>query len=245
MRTAIILPALILSSGSLFPQSGTTGVAMGQEFAELAAHGGISGKGFAAFQAYSSNQVEGSQFFFPDWTGGEVVTERKEVYNEGLQFVYDKVRQELFVRKKDSSMILLTNKDEIRSFKLINEKGEQFTFLNSKLFSEDRPEVYYQLLINDSANLILLKYIKTTLVKADMRDMMRVREGNIYDAFVDKNTYYIVRSDGRMTMVQLKIKSLKNSFAEMGIHIDQYLKDHPQGIIDEEYLIEMVKHLNR
>ena len=245
MRAKIILPFFILSTTTLFSQSGTTAVSMGQEFAELAAHGGLSGKGFAAFQSYKSDQVYGSQFFLPDWSAGEVITIRKEVFNTGLQFVYDKVRQELFVRQKDSSLILLTNKDEIKSFSLRNEHGDQFKFINSKFFTENRPEVFYQLLINDSANLRLLKYIKTTLVVADTRDMMRVREGDIYDAFVDKNTYYIVRSDGRMAMVQLKTKSLKNSFTDLGIHIDQYLKDHPQGIIDEEYLIELVKYFNR
>lgn len=245
MRTNIILPLLIFSTATLHSQSGTTAVAMGQEFAELAAHGGLSGKGFAAFQSYSSNQVNGSQFFLTDWSGGEVVTIRKEIYNEGLQFIYDKVRQELYVRQKDSSLILLTNKDEIKSFSLKNEFNEQFNFVNSKFFTDERPEVFYQILINDSTNLTLLKYIKTTLVKADMRDLMKVKEGDINDAFVDKNTYYIVNSKGELTTVQLKSKSLKKAFAELGLDAEPYLKDHPQGIIDEDYLIEMIKRFNQ
>jgi len=245
MRTNIILPAFILYSATLYSQSGTTAVAMGQEFAELAAHGGLSGKGFAAFQTYKSDQIKGSQFFLPEWSQGEVVTIRNQVYSESLQFIYDKVRQELFVRKKDSTLILLTNKDEVKSFSLKNDQNEQFNFINSKFYTEDRPEVFYQILIYDSARLSLFKYIKTSLEKADMRDMLKVKEGDINDAFVDKNSYYILKPKAALTPVQLKTKSLKKSFGELGINIETYLNNHPQGIIDEEYLVEMVKQLNR
>jgi hypothetical protein len=242
-KSSIILPALLLSSAALSAQ--VTNVAMGQEFAELAAHQGYASNGFSAYQSYKSGQINGSQFFLPGWSKGEVVTIHKEVYNENLQFIYDKVRQELFVRKKDSSLILLTNKDEIKSFTLKNDQNEQFNFVNSKFFIEDRPEVFYQLLVFDSAGISLLKYIKTTLEKADMRDMMKVKEGDVDDAFVDKNTYYIIKPKSLLTPVQLKTKSLRKSFEELGINVEAYLNIHPQGFIDEEYLIEMVKHLNK
>jgi hypothetical protein len=47
-----------------------------------------------------------------------------------------------------------------------------------------------------------------------------------------------------MVPVQLKYKKLKESFAELGNNAEPYLKDHPQGVIDEDYLIAMVKELN-
>jgi hypothetical protein len=243
MKSHIILPFILLSAGTAFSQNGTTGVAMRQEFAELAAHGGLSGQGFAAFQTYSSTQTEGSQFFFPDWADGEVITIRKEAYNAGLQFVYDKVRQELFIRKKDSALILLANKDEIQSFSLKNEDGNQFNFVNSKLFTDDRPEVFYQVLVYDSLALTLLKYINTALVKADLTDMMKQRMGEVYDAFVDKYFYFIFKNGGGLNPVQLKTKSLKKTFADLNMDPEKYLKDNP-GIINEDYLINLVKFFN-
>src|SRR5450631_2778293 len=129
MNTRILLPALLLSASAVYSQSN---IAMGQEFAELAAHKGLSGKGFAAFQSYKSSDVNGSPYFLPDWDAGEVVTIRKEVFNDEFQFVYDKVRQELFIRQKDSALVLLTNKDEVQSFSLKNGNNEPFHFVNSK-----------------------------------------------------------------------------------------------------------------
>jgi len=243
LRYPIYFYLVYLLTNSATAQSGTTGVAMGQEFAELAAHRGLSGKGFAAFQSYSSTDTRGSQFFFPDWTSGELVTNRKEVFNTGLQFLYDKVRQQLFARQKDSSLVLLTNRDEVQSFSLMDENNHQFNFVNSALFSDERPEVFYQVLVYDSAKLTLLKYIKTTFEKADHTDLMKQNAGDIYDAFVDKNLYYLVWKNGLLNPVQLKTKSVKKVFADLHMNADAYLKEHYQPV-DENFLIEMTKQFN-
>ncbi len=242
MKTAFILPAFIISSASVSAQ--VTNVAMGQEFAELAAHQGYASNGFSAYQNYTSGQINGSQFFLPAWSKGEVVTIHKEVYNEDLQFLYDKVRQEIFIRKKDSALVLLANKDEIVSFSLKDEEGKQYNFVNSKLFTDETPQIFYQVLVYDSTKLSLLKYIKTTLVKADYHDMMKVKEGEVDDAFVDKDIYYIIKPDGVLQPVKLKIKSVKKVFSELNIPYQKYMNEHYQSV-NEEYLINMVKELNR
>jgi hypothetical protein len=241
IKYTIISSALIISSATLSAQ--VTNVAMGQEFAELAAHQGYASNGFSAYQEYTSGQINGSQFFLPGWSKGEVITIHKEVYNEDLQFLYDKVRQEIFIRKKDSAMILLANKDEITSFSLKDDQGNQYNFVNSKLFMDESPQVFYQVLVYDSTKLSLLKYIKTTMIKADYHDMMKVKEGEVNDAFVDKNLYYVVKGDGILQPVELKTKSLKKVFGEMNVPYQDYMKIHYEPV-NEDYLINMVKQLN-
>ena len=241
---------MILCSAQVFAQNGVLGVAMGQEFKDLTAQASIQnfpganyGKGTPAFQTYSSSEVYGSQYFFAGWVSGELVTKRKEVFNTGLQFLYDKVRQQLFARQKDSSLVLLTNRDEVQSFSLMDENNHQFNFVNSALFSDERPEVFYQVLVYDSAKLTLLKYIKTTFEKADHTDLMKQNAGDIYDAFVDKNLYYLVWKNGLLNPVQLKTKSVKKVFADLHMNADAYLKEHYQPV-DENFLIEMTKQFN-
>jgi hypothetical protein len=244
MRYHILLFSAFLASTVVFAQNSVNGVAMGQEFKELSAQASIpSYHGNPALQSYASSEVNGSQFFIPGWVNGEVITKRKDVYNSGLQFLYDKVRQQLFVRQKDSSLIVQTNIDEIQSFSLTDEKGQLYNFVNSSLFSNERPEVFYQLLVFDSARLTLLKYTKTNFVKADPTDMMKQREGNVYDAFVDKYTYYLVWQKGPLNPVQLKTKSVEKAFANMHLNPDAYLKEHYQPV-DEDFLIAMTKQFN-
>jgi hypothetical protein len=245
MKMNIVPLLLLISSNALFSQNGTTGVTMGQDFTQLARDQSNTKNGISpsSFQSYSSREIDGTQFFMGGWKQGEVVTMKKEVFNEGLNFCYDKVRQELFIRKKDSSLILLANKDEILSFSL-NSDGKQYNFINSSLFSDNKPEVFYQVLIYDSLKLTLLKYIKTSFVKADPTDMMKQREGDVYDAFVDKYIYYIVKDRGIPEPVQLRSKSLKKAFADLKIDPDKYLNDHPEPV-DENYLVDIVRHFNQ
>ena len=54
-------------------------IAMGQEFAELAAHQGFAGKGFAAYQTYKSGDINGSPVFFYRLDGWRNGYHQKEV----------------------------------------------------------------------------------------------------------------------------------------------------------------------
>lgn len=200
------------------------------------------GGGIDAFSTAPAGDVRGSQFFFSDWSKGEVVTIRKEVYGDDLRFVYDKVRQQLFVRKNESDPVLLTNKDEIQTFTLI--KGDSVhIFVNSKFYTADRPEVFFEILVFDSSKISLFKYIKTTLVRGNPNDMMKQSQGAVYDEFVDKNIYYLVKGKSGLVPVQLKLKSIKKAFEELDINCEAYLNSHP-GTTDEKYLVDLVKSLN-
>jgi hypothetical protein len=245
MKQLIILPVALLCCSSLFSQSN---IGMGQDFAELAAHHGILGKGFASFQGYTSGEVLGSEFYFPDWANGELVTVRKEIYNDGLQFIYNKASQELYVRKKDSALVLMANKDEIQSFTLLDSNARKYNFVNSKLFTDEAPEVFYQVLVYDSSGISLFKYIKTSLVKSDMRDPVQVNLGNIHDAYVDRYVYYII-DESALRAVALKSRSILNAFSAsknttQRARAESYIKAHPQSI-DEDYLTGMIKEINR
>jgi hypothetical protein len=89
-----------------------------------------------------------------------------------------------------------------------------------------------------------LKYTNTKLVKADKTDMMQQHQGNVYDAFVDNYTYYIVKDKNEPKPIQLKIKSFKKVLGDLNIPIDKYLSDHP-GSVNENYLVTMIKELNK
>lgn len=242
MKNKISLVILLFFAVSAFSQAGSNSITMSNEFAMLAAHGG-TGTNFSTFQTYSSNQVNGSQFFLPDWSKGEIALNSKEVFNNGILFAYDKVRQELFIKQQNAPDILLGTKEEINTFSLWD-AGREYHFINSSVYSNVKPEVFYQLLVSDPKKLTLLKYTKGTFVKADKNDMMKQKEGDIYDSFVDKVIYYISRENGELQPLQLKTKALKKTFADLNINIDKYVNEH-SGSVDEDYLISLVMDLNK
>jgi hypothetical protein len=242
MKNKISLVIFLFSTINAFSQAGSNSIAMGNEFAMLAAHGG-NATSFSTFQSYSNNQVNGSQFFLADWSKGEIALNSKEVFNNGIMLAYDKVRQELFIKQLDAPDILLGTKEDINTFSLWD-AGKEYQFVNSSVYSKEKPEVFYQVLVSDPSKLTLLKYTKGTFVKADKTDMMKQKEGDIYDSFIDKVTYYVSKGNGELQPIQLKTKSLKKTFADLNINVDKYINEHP-GSVDEDYLISLVMDLNR
>jgi hypothetical protein len=241
MKNKICLVALLFCAARAFPQAEANSITMSNEFAMLAAHGG-TGSHFSTFQSYSNNQVNGSQFFLPDWSKGEIALNDKEVFKNGILLAYDKVRQELFIKQQDAPDILLGTKEDINTFSL-KDAGREYHFVNSAVYTKVKPDVFFQVLVSDPSKLTLLKYTKGTFVKADKNDMMKQKEGDIYDSFVDKITYYVSRENGELQQLQLKTKNLKKTFADLNINIDKYISEHP-GSIDEDYLVNMITELN-
>ena len=96
----------------------------------------------------------------------------KESFNKGLRFSYDKVRQELFIRHEESTEILLGSKMQIHSFILVGDDKKQYNFVNSSLFTNEDPQVFYQVLVSDSSKLTLLKYTKTNFRKSGSRGIL-------------------------------------------------------------------------
>jgi hypothetical protein len=239
MKYRILILISILSIHKCFAQTATN-LSITQEFANVT---NTRGNGTSAMQSYTSAQTDGNQFFLPDWKKGEIISSNNVVFNSGFLFAYDKVRQEVFIRQRDSAVIVMGNKGEIKFFTL-SDGGKDYHFANSILYTMVTPEFFYQILAGDSSKLTFLKYTRTTFVKADHADMMKQKEGNVYDAFVDNYTYYISKRNGEPKQVQLKTKSLKKTFADLNIDIDKYISDHP-GLIDEDYVIALVTDLNK
>src|ERR1700712_5746235 len=122
MKLYIALPLVLCSLQASFAQTQTVRAAAGNPVYNPSNQFDIyqksGGGGIAAFKTNASDGVDGSQFFLAGWKDGEVALTDQEVFNTGFVFAYDKVRQELFIRQKDSALVLLGNKDQIRSFTL-------------------------------------------------------------------------------------------------------------------------------
>jgi hypothetical protein len=239
-RNCILLLVFHISCVVAYTQAFSPTLSTANEFDIFQKSGG---GGVTAFKTNYASDAKGSQFFLPDWETGEVVSTNKETYKLGLQFMYDKVRQELFVRKKGEELVLTANKEEIHSFSLDDGSNGQLNFLNSKVFTDKNPIEFYQILLMDSSKLSLYKLTSTRFVRADPTDMMKEKQGDVRDEFVDKYSYYLANSKKELKPVELKAKSIKKVLEEFQINGEVYLKEHP-GPLDEKYLTDMIRSLN-
>jgi len=67
-----------------------------------------------AFQSYKTGAVTGIQFYNTTCTEGTVTTTGNEVISNYL-LLYDKVRQELFIRPKHSNIAIRADKSQVKA----------------------------------------------------------------------------------------------------------------------------------
>jgi hypothetical protein len=210
-------------------------VGMQVEFNELPQLGAES------LHTFSSGQVKGSQFFFPAWTPGAVTTNDKAEIGQGYVFLFDKVRQSLFIKPKDSSVVLLGDFNQIYSFKLNTDKTHLFE--KATHYDSTKKNIFYEVLFKNN-NYTLLKYVKTKFIKADMSDIMKVKNGDLYDEFKDETNYYLSYQNGLPQKIELKEKSIKKCFPNSKTkQIQAYFQQNEDSHIDEHYLINLLQNI--
>jgi len=212
---------------------------MRADFAEAARFGSRQ-SGFEGLRTHPSG-VRGSQFFYPSWSKGSLITNSKQELGDKYRYLFDKVRQELFIQVPDSNAIYLMNKTEIHSFILKTDKPHTFEIASD--FDPGRTTDFFEILVR-SDKYTLLKSTKTTFVKFDPHDMMRTKNGEIYDEFVDEYTYYVTLRGGPLQAIPLKAGGIKKVLLAEKAKVTEYFNANAEEEIDEKFLAGLIGYLN-
>jgi hypothetical protein len=238
MKSIIIISASLLLFSSAYSQ--VENAEMGADFKEISKFGSRA-SGFEGFNTYHSGNVEGSQFYFPNWSAGAVITLTNEKIGKNFLFLYDKVRQELFIKMKDSSTVLLADKTQISSF-ILNTDGTH-TFVPSATYDPSHPGNFFEVLVKSEKGYTLLKFVKTKFVKADERDIEKQRLGEVNDSFQDQITYYIY-NNATLQPVALRERNIEKALAPVKDKVSGYFSQHSYQTLDQSLLINLVESLN-
>ena len=204
--------------------------------------------GYGTFQSYSSGDVKGSQFFYPAWANGSVTTINNEVISNNYKFIFDRVRQELFIiykpGKEDPKEVLQAEKSQLKSFTIITDKDH--VFVHSFKYGTDNAGDFYEVLSKNDSGYTLLKHVKTSFVKFDPRDIQKVKRGDMNDEFVDKTTYYIAYKSANPQKVVFREKSIVSAFStSKKAYVENYFNEHGQQDLNEDFLIRLVEVVNQ
>lgn len=214
---------------------------MAQDFKDISKFGSHQ-SGFEGLQSYHSGNVEGSQFFSPDWTAGTVTMVSNEQFGKNYLFLYDKVRQELFIKLKDSSVVLQADKDLIGSFTLTTDKVH--SFVPARTLDPSNKDNFFEVLVKADKGYSLFKLTKAKFVKADQqRDMERQAMGEVNDSFQDQITYYLIK-DGVVQTVALRKNNILKSLAPAKTKASEYFDRHSDSPMDETFLIGLILYVN-
>ena len=158
--------------------------------------------------------------------------------------MFDKVRQQLFIKQQNSQDILLADKDQISAFEIITDKPHRFE--PASRYDPSKKDFFFEVLVKADTGYSLLKYTKTSFVKADMHDMEKVKSGENYDEFKDEVTYYISYQNGIPQKVDLREKSIKKMFADKPAlkKVLDYFQSN-DGSVNETTAISLIEFVNR
>lgn len=239
MKKLLIFSLALLYLNLIFAQNNDIrSVGMQTDFNEIHKIGGES------LHTYSSSQTKGSQFFSPEWAPGSVTTNNKIEINHGYSFLFDKVRQYLFIKTLDSSLVVLGDNSQIYSFTLTTDKTHLFE--KASIFDPFQKNMFYEVLVKNDSGYTLLKYVKTTFNKADMSDMIKVKNGDMSDEFKDKISYYVSYQNGLPQKLELRKKDIKKSVPiSKAKEIDDFFQQNKEASINEQFLINLIQKLNK
>lgn len=248
MKKTIIISAMLFftvlhvsAQGSLNPGN----VAMRDDFSSISKFGSRQTSS-QVIQTYSSNEIKGSQFFYPNWTPGNVVTVNNETIANNYLFLFDRVRQELFIKLKDSDVVLTAEKTQIASFTLTTDKAHLFvpdTKFNKEATSKGIR--FYEVIEMNDNGYCFFKFVDTKFVKSNPNDMMKIKSGDFSDEFVDNITYYVFSPEVGLTKISFKeqsiLKALETSKQEKA---KAYFSAHNSERVDENFVSNLVRMLN-
>jgi hypothetical protein len=213
-------------------------VGMGQEFKSITQYGSRQ-SGFEGLQTYSSHNVDGSQFFTDSWSTGSITSQNKQVFSDSYLFLYDKVRQELFVKQKDSNVVVLIDKNQIFSFTINTDKPHLFQ--HAQIYDLNNTVDFFEMLSQNN-NYTLLKLNKASFEKANPNDMEKVRGGVFEDAFVDHITYYLYHNN-KLQKITLNESSIRKALKDQQSAVNDFFNVHEDEEVTEELLVSLISHL--
>ena len=195
-----------------------------------------------AFQSYKTGTVTGTQFYNTTWTEGTVTTTRNETISNYL-LLYDKVRQELFIRPKDTNLVIQADKSQVKAFTLTMDKPHQF--VPAATYDNTLTNNFFEELVPPATGKMyaLFKLTKTAFEKADYADMLKVKNGEANDAFVDNVTYYVFHN-GALTKITLKEKAVRKALPVEAKKVDAFFTLHNGDDLNESLLVKLVDALN-
>jgi len=212
---------------------------MGDEFKEITGFGRRQ-SGFEGIQTYSTHTVNGSQFFMANWYPGSITTADNQKVGKSYLFLYDKVRQEVFIKPEKIDYVILADKSQVKSFTIIADKPHQF--VQAAVYDSTLKGDFFEALV-DNNNYSLLKLIQTTYEKANTNDIEKVKQGEFNDSFVDHVTYYLYHNN-KLQKIEISNRSIYKVLKDNKSKVDEFYNNHDSEERNEGFLMGLVNSLN-
>ena len=193
--------------------------------------------------AYAStvDQFKGSNYFSKEWVEGSVTTADNNVFSKDLLFMYDKMNNELYYKKRDSQVTWKVDLTKVSGFSLSTDKPH--IFMKADYFNKDYTGQYFEVLLLDEKKYSLVKFVKVTYEQnIESKGAQAMNASFSSGKYVDNVKYFLFK-DGVSTEVTLKKKRFEEALGADSQKADAYFKDHG-GSFNEQAAVSVLTEVN-
>lgn len=193
--------------------------------------------------AYASDldQFKGSNYFSKEWVEGSVTTADNNVFSKDLLFMYDKMNNELYYKKRDSQVTWKVDLTKVSGFSLSTDKPH--IFMKADYFNKDYTGQYFEVLLLDENKYSLVKFVKVTYEQNIESKGAQAMNANFSSGKYVDNVKYFLFKDGVSTEVTLKKKRFEEALGADSQKADAYFKDHG-GSFNEQAAVSVLTEVN-
>ncbi|MDE3235133.1 MAG: hypothetical protein KGO81_04190 [Bacteroidota bacterium] len=240
------LLGLVFFCNQAYTQMSSSGLA--SEFKEMAGVGKRQ-SGFEGMQAFGTGKILGTQFLGEGWSKGMLVTFHNDTLQNKLLFLFDKVKQEVYMKKEGSEDIFVADKQQLKEFFILS-VTKKIRFINAGVF---QPELAGQLLMamhSDQDSILttisLFKKVNAEFQKYDPENMELVKAGMMNDAFIDKPLYYFLENNRFSNPFKLNKTNILKAISDKKIKAKawEYFNQNDNLEIDEQFMLGLIKYIN-
>jgi hypothetical protein len=143
---------------------------------------------------------------------------------------------------EDFKSVIEVNKDQVKAFDLKDETGKDYIFEQVAGINNGN---FIQQLVNGQ-KYRLYKGINTKFVKENHVSDGMTESGNPYDEYVNEYEYYLVLPGGKdFRKLVLKKKAIKETLNMETAKVNNYLSQHADDEINEDFLIGLTLFINQ
>jgi len=191
--------------------------------------------------AATKDKFEGSTYFSKEWVAGSVTTTDNTVFSANILFMYDKMNNELYYKKRDSQTTWKVDLTKVSGFSLQTDRPH--IFMRADYFNKDYTGQYFEVLLLDEKKYSLLKYMKVTYEEnISSKGSQAMNQNFSTGKYVDNIKYFLFK-DGISTEVTLKKKRFEEALGADSEKAQAYFKDHG-GSFNEQAAVSLIAEVN-
>jgi hypothetical protein len=111
-------------------------------------------------------------------------------------------------------------------------------------YDPSRKGKFMEVLYDASNGVSLLKFVQTIFIKADLKDMQKMKDGDLYDEFADNVSYYFYYNNTLSPKLSLNQNNIIKRLEPYKNKAISFFNTFPDNDIDESILIKLIQFLN-